>query len=149
MIKKLVMFVIGFCLYITIEVCFRGYSFVVMGICGGILFIAIDNINNKISWNTDILLQGCIGATMITGCELIVGEVWKLFGLQLMWDYSDLPLNFDGVICLEFSLLWIILSIIAIFVADGINYYVFDETPVPYYKLFGRKIYQMRNKIKE
>lgn len=148
MVKKLIMFLTGFCLYITIEVCFRGYSFVLMGICGGLLFMAIDAINNKISWDMDLLLQGCIGSLMITSCELVVGELWKLLELKPMWDYSDMPLNFDGVICLPFSLLWVGLSIIAVLVADAINYYVFDEQPVPYYKVFGKKVYQMREKTK-
>lgn len=57
-----------------------------------------------------------------------------------MWDYTDLPLNFDGVICLPYSLLWILVSIVGIIIADAINYYVFDEKTVPYYKLLGKTV---------
>ena len=76
----------------------------------------------------DLLLQGCIGSLLITTMELIVGEYIKINRLQEMWNYSNVMLNFDGVICLPYSLLWIIVSLFAIFVADSINYYLFEYT---------------------
>ena len=117
-----------------------------MGVCGGLLFLLIDSINNKISWDLDILLQGVLGSCAITLCELIVGEVCLLLGKSPMWNYTNMPLNFDGVICVPFSLLWIGLSIVAVFIADAINYYVFKEKPVPYYKLFGKVIFKFKEK---
>lgn len=138
--RKVTLFLVGYCAYISIEVTFRGYSYILMGICGGILFMLIDCINDKISWNVDLLAQGCIGSLMITGCELIIGKTIKALSLPPMWDYSNMLFNYDGIICLEFSVLWVILSIIAVFIADGINYYIFNETPVPHYKLFGKTI---------
>ena len=146
MLKKIIMFSTGFCVYITVEVCFRGYSYITMGVCGGLLFLLIDSINNKISWDLDILLQGVLGSCAITLCELIVGEVCLLLGKSPMWNYTNMPLNFDGVICVPFSLLWIGLSIVAVFIADAINYYVFKEKPVPYYKLFGKVIFKFKEK---
>ena len=146
MLKKIIMFLTGFCVYITVEVCFRGYSYITMGVCGGLLFLLIDSINNKISWDLDILLQGVLGSCAITLCELIVGEVCLLLGKSPMWNYTNMPLNFDGVICVPFSLLWIGLSIVAVFIADAINYYVFKEKPVPYYKLFGKTIIKFKEK---
>lgn len=146
MFKKIIMFLVGFCVYITIEVCFRGYSYITMGVAGGLLFILIDGINNEISWDIDILVQCIIGSCAITGCEFIIGTVCNVFGLPQMWNYSNMPLNINGIICLPFSLLWILVSFVAIIVADAINYYVFDELPVPYYRLFGKVIYRFKNK---
>jgi uncharacterized membrane protein len=139
LIRKLILFITGYSLYIAIEVTFRGYSFPLMGLCGGLLFIGIDCINEVLPWETDLLLQGCIGSAMITLCELIVGEINKVHGI-VMWDYSNMPLNFDGVICVPFSLLWIGLSIVAVIVADCINYYAFKIEPKPSYWLFGKRI---------
>ena len=96
----------------------------------------------------DLLLQGCIGSALITTMELIVGEYIKINRLQEMWNYSNMMLNFDGVICLPYSLLWIIVSLFAIFVADSINYYLFDEQPVPHYKLFGKTVLTFKEKEK-
>lgn len=144
--KCFFMFIFGFMGYITIECCFRGYSFPAMGLCGGLVFVLLDKINNEISWDTDILIQGIMGSALITFLELIIGEM-TLHGLiQPMWNYANLPLNYKGIICLPFSIIWIGLSIVAIVVADYINYYIFDDNTVPYYKLFGIVIYKFKSK---
>lgn len=146
LIKFLVLFITGFCIYITIEVCFRGYSYPLMGVCGGLALILNDKINDKISWNVDILLQGAIGSIIITLFELVIGTVAKFGLIQIMWDYSNVPLNYNGVICVPFSLLWALLSIVGVFISDAINYYLFEEEPLPYYKLFGRTIIQFKER---
>lgn len=145
-LRQLILFITGFCIYITIEVCYRGYSYIIMGLCGGIILLMIDCINEKISWDMDLLLQGCIGSLIATSFELVIGEICLLFNYTKMWDYSNIPLNFDGVICVPFSLVWIVISIVGILLADAINYYVFDIMPIPYYKLFGRTILRFKKK---
>lgn len=117
-----------------------------MGVCAGIAILLLDQINNRISWDMGLFWQGAIGSGIITIFELGIGEYVKFLNLPLMWDYTHIPFNFDGVICLPFSLIWIALSIIGIFIADAINYYVFDELPVPYYKLFGKVIVRYKEK---
>lgn len=140
-LKNITLFFIGFCVYITIEVLFRGYSFPLMGVVGGLDFILIDRINNKISWCMDLLLQGIIGSGIITFSELIVGIIDKLWLHIGMWDYTTLPGNFMGVICPQFSLIWVFIAIVAVFLADAVNYYVFREEPAPHYHIFGLKFY--------
>lgn len=145
--KNLILFLLGYCVYIAIEVTYKGSSYVLMGIVGGLVILIIDKINNYISWDMDILLQGAIGSIIITLFEFIIGNI-SLYTdlLPMMWDYSNVPLNYQGIICLPFSLIWILLSIIGILVADAINYYVFDEMPVPCYKMFGRVILRFGEK---
>lgn len=137
-IKTIVLFLIGFCGYITCEVCFRGYSYPLMGICGGIAVIIIDKINDKISWDMDIILQCICGSALITGMEFIIGSLFLMGYLPVMWDYSSILFNYKGIICFPFSMVWMVLSLIVILVADCINYYVFGRMPAPYYKIFGR-----------
>ena len=144
--RKLVLFLVGFCAYITIEVCFRGYSYPLMGCCGGLLLLIIDPINDKISWDFDLLLYGCIGSSIITGMELIIGEITKILNYPQMWNYENMPLNFDGVICLPFSIIRIFLSVLGIFVADSINYYVFEDTVIPHYTIFGKLLFTFKEK---
>ena len=136
-LKYLVLFLVGYCVYIAIEVTFRNYSFPLMGIVGAISFILIDRINEVMPWDTDLIIQSLIGSLIVTTFELIVGEGLKFFNQPPMWDYSSLPLNFDGVICLPFSLVWVLLSAIAILLADAINYYLLHEEPTPHYKILG------------
>lgn len=136
-LKYLILFLVGYCVYIAIEVTFRNYSFPLMGIVGAISFILIDRINEVMPWDTDLIIQSVIGSLIVTVFELIVGEGLKFFNQPPMWDYSSLPLNFDGVICLPFSLVWVLLSAIAILLADTINYYLLHEKPTPHYKILG------------
>ncbi len=143
--KTILLFLIGFCTYITIEVCFRGYSYILMGCCGGLIILILDKINDVISWNTDLIIQGLCGSALTTLLELIIGEIALHTELiPVMWDYSNMPINFDGVICLPFSILWFFISLIAIFIADAINYYVLNEPQVPYYNLFGKTIIRFK-----
>lgn len=137
-IKKLILFSIGFFLYSLIEILFRGYTYFTMGILGGIILLLVDSINNKLSWNIDLIWQGVIGSFAITTCELVLGEILKILNISSMWDYSNMPFNYDGVICVPFSIIWIFISIIGILVADFINYYIFKEKPKPYYSVLGK-----------
>lgn len=112
-----------------------------MGVCGGLCVVLLDKINDRISWDIDLSIQALCGACLITAMELVIGSIAKYTNfLPIMWDYSSIPFNFHGIICLPFFLIWIVLSIVAIFLADAINYYVFKDTIVPYYKLFGKFI---------
>lgn len=144
--KFLVLFLFGFMAYITIEVCYRGYSYPLMGVCGGIAIVLLDQINNKISWDVDILLQGVIGSLIITFFEFVIGNLFLKGYLPVMWDYSNLWMNYKGIICLPFSLAWIGLSIVAVIIADAINYYMLGDVDVPYYKLFGKTILRFKAK---
>lgn len=145
--KNIVLFLVGYCAYIAIEVTYRNVSYPIMGICGGLTILLLDKINNNISWDTDITIQGLCGSILITFYEFVIGEIaLHTTLLPVMWDYSNVPLNYDGVICLPFSIIWFFLSILAIFVADAINYYVFNEPQVPYYKLFGKTIIQFKER---
>ena len=56
-----------------------------------------------------------------------------LFG-STSWDYSSMPMNLLGQICLPFSLLWILVGIIAVVVDDYLRYWLFGEEK-PHYKL--------------
>ena len=145
-LRPFVLFMVGFCVYITIEVCFRGFSYPLMGVCGGVILLIIDSLNERISWNMDLLVQGCIGSLVATLFEFVIGGICLLCNFNLMWDYSNMPFNLFGVVCLPFSLLWIPISIVGIFIADAINYYVFDRLPTPYYKVCGKIIVRFKEK---
>ncbi len=65
-----------------------------------------------ISRNYEIpfIVKCIIGMTIITGIELIFGIAFNIILKEHVWDYSGMPLNFLGQICLPFSALWFILS---------------------------------------
>lgn len=134
-LKYLFLFIVGGVVYYSMEMLFRGYSHYSMAILGGICFIACGLLNKLLSWDTSLLLQGLIGSVIITVLEFLTGVLVNI-ALQLnVWDYSNMPLNVLGQICLPFSLLWVIIAIGAIILDDYIRYCFFDEEK-PRYKLF-------------
>ncbi len=53
-----------------------------------------------------------MGALIITAVELLFGYIFNLkYGMNV-WDYSNMPLNFLGQICLPFSVLWFLLCFV-------------------------------------
>lgn len=132
--KYLFLFCVGAVLYISIEIIYRGYSHWTMGILGGISFISIGLINEILSWKTPIWVQCLISGSLITLYEFIAGIILNIWLNLGIWDYSHMPLNILGQICLPFSLLWCGLSLVAIILDDYLRYWFFNEEK-PRYKL--------------
>jgi uncharacterized membrane protein len=107
-----------------------------MIILGGLCFVVVGLINNILPWNMVIELQALIGAVLITSLEFVVGLIVNVNLGWDIWDYSNAPFNFLGQICLPFSLLWYVLSIIVIFTDDYIRYIFFNEKKPVYKSIF-------------
>ena len=143
-IKNIILFILFGCFYVTIEIFFRGYSYPLMFLVAGIASVLIDKLNNKISWDMPLPLQIIIGTFIILSLELSSG----LFALHVlgvrMWDYRNMPWNmFEGLLCPQFALIWMIMTLGIIVLADAINYYWLHDSDRPYYVLRrnGKKYY--------
>lgn len=140
LIKYSVLFCIGATVYFEIELNWRYFVNTLpvhwsMPILGGVLFILIGGLNNWLPWEMSLLLQSLIGAVVATTFEFISGCVLNLqLGLGI-WDYSHIPFNIMGQICVPFSAMWVLLAGIAIVLDDYLRYWLFNETK-PRYKLF-------------
>ena len=73
--------------------------------------------------------------------DMFLANVWNA-GLVLniclvmaVWDYSTLPGNLWGQICLPFSALWALLAGFAVVLDDWLRYWMFGEDR-PHYVLF-------------
>ncbi len=55
-----------------------------------------------------------LGSTLATIFELTVGGLMKAFFGRVWWDYSEKPLNFKGIICLESTIGWGLVAIVVI-----------------------------------
>lgn len=134
-LKIFILFLIGGFIYVAIELGFRGHSHWTMFLLGGLCFILIGGLNNYIPWEMSIIKQGVIGALIVTSLEFIFGLVLNLYLNLGIWDYSNMPFNILGQICLPFSIAWFFLSLVAIFVDDWLRYVLFKEER-PHYHLF-------------
>ena len=120
-LKSTILAVIGGLIYILIELLWRGHTHISMFILGGVCFVAIGLINELFPWELGIVWQSMIGTVIVTVCEFITGLVVNVWLGLNVWDYSNMPFNVMGQICLPFSLAWVVLSAIAIVLDDYVR----------------------------
>ena len=102
-------FLMGYFCYSLIEIVMRGYTHWTMSLTGGTVLTILYAINSR---RTMTLIRSCIiGTVMITAIELTVGIFDNVIMHWNVWDYSDMPFNFLGQICIPFSCLWFVLCI--------------------------------------
>ena len=126
-LKELFLAVTGGLLYIILELVWRGHSHWTMFVLGGLCFALIGLINELIPWCMPLWKQALIGTVIITGQEFLTGCIVNLWLGWNVWDYSDMPLNLLGQICVPYILLWVPVSLIAIILDDWLRYWMFDE----------------------
>lgn len=134
-VRPLVLWCIGGLLYVLCELVFRGRSHWTMFIVGGLCFWLIGLTNEVIPWEMPIWQQCIIGAIIITAVEFIAGCIINIgLGWQV-WDYSGLPFNIMGQVCLPFAVLWVVVAAVGIVLDDYLRYWIFRQEK-PLYKLF-------------
>lgn len=115
--KEFIIFIIFGALYCLLEISFRGYTHPSMFLLGGFCGVLI-GILNEITPSMPIPLQMLISSIMVTVLEFIFGYILNIkLGLHV-WDYSNRAFNYKGQICLLFSILWFLLSLIVIYLDD-------------------------------
>lgn len=118
-----VLFLLGGRVYTWIELLWRGRTHWSMFILGGLCFVTIGLLNEyRIPWHWCLLRQAVVSACIITTFEFIAGCVVNLLLEWDVWDYSGLPFNLYGQVCLYYFLLWIPLSVAGIMLDDWIRY---------------------------
>lgn len=98
----------GGVLYYGMEVLQRGFSHWSMALCGAVCFYFLYRLNATYH-RVPLPLRALAGAVFITAVELFAGCLFNLGMGLAVWDYSELPLNFLGQICLPYSIIWFLL----------------------------------------
>ena len=119
-IHHLPLAVVGGLLYVGIELLWRGRSHWSMALLGGLCFVAIGLLNEG-KRPPSMPVQMLLGALIVTAAELVAGlivNVWLGLGV---WDYSHMPHNLWGQICLPYSAAWFALSGVAVLLEDWLH----------------------------
>ena len=133
-IKYLALLSVGGGVFMLYELISRGHSHWTMFLLGGLCFIFMGLINEVLPQETPVLLQMLLGSVAVTLMEFITGYIVNIrLGWQV-WDYSGIPLNFMGQICLLYSVLWFFFSGVGIVLDDWIRWRWFGEDK-PQYRL--------------
>lgn len=133
--KNLILWLTGGIVYFYMEIAFRGYSHYSMLICGGICFLVVGSAGRRILENSRSALWAVIeimvsGMMIITSIELFTGVIVNMIFHWNVWDYSEQKYNVMGQICLSYSLLWSVLSLLCVYLDNIIRKYIFDEKPI-------------------
>lgn len=134
-IKYATLLLVGGVIYCIIELLFRGHTHWTMFIVGGLCFIFCGLINKIFPWDMPMWQQMLICSIGITIIEFISGVIINIIFKLHVWDYSNMPLNILGQVCVPFTLLWFLISGLAIVLDDYLRYWWFDEEK-PRYKWF-------------
>ena len=117
--------------YVTLEVFWRARSHWTMFVMAAMVFIILGLLNEV--WNWNIVTQTIAGTVIATIAEFITGCIVNLRLGWGVWDYSHMPGNFMGQICPQFTLLWVVIVVVAIVLDDIIRWRFFGEEK-PHYK---------------
>ena len=116
--KKVLLMYLGGMIYAALELLWRGRTHSSMFLLGGLCFVLIGALGH-VTPVLPVPVRTLVAAGIVTmlelGCGLIVNREYAV------WDYRNLPLNFHGQICLPFTLLWIPISLAAIWLYDIVD----------------------------
>lgn len=116
--KYALLFYLGGCAYMLLEVLWRGWSHGSMFLAGGTCFLLLGHLQ-QVKPRLPLLPRMALGSLVITSVELLTG---LLVNRQYqVWDYRQVPGNFFGQICLPFSVLWLLVSLGAFYLYDALD----------------------------
>ena len=111
----------------------RGFSTgpfcLVYGVSAAIMAVTLDDLIN----NTFFLFLGC--GILSTVIEWITGKLLERLNSHKLWDYSKKKWNYDGYICLQYSILWAILGVISLRYGNRLFLAFFHLMPEPLFEI--------------
>jgi uncharacterized membrane protein len=124
--KETIIFLIFGFLYICLELLYRGHTHISMFFVGGLCGVLIGLINDNTP-DMPLFYQCILGTTIVTLIEFISGCYLNIYLGLGVWDYSHVPFNFLGQVCLPFSIIWMLLSIPVIYLDDYLKNKLLNE----------------------
>ena len=113
-------FLIGGNAYCAVELIYRARTHYSMFFCSGMAVVILLYIylsNKRLS----PIAFALIASAVITLLEFIFGIVFNIMLKMNVWDYSNVPLNILGQICVPFSLIWLAFGLIIFYLFKAIK----------------------------
>ncbi len=124
--RNTALFFTGGAVYSMIEIAARGYTHWSMTILGGVCLVMINIIDRRFC-RISIWSRCALGAAVISVLEFIVGCIVNLLLGWNVWDYSRVPMNLLGQVCLPYSAAWFLLCLPAIWICRVMHKKVFVQ----------------------
>ena len=125
--EYLFLLALGGTLYYTIELLYRGFSHWSMFLLGGICFSFFWWQGSCMHWREPIWKQVLRASIFVTSCEFLTGMIVNKWLQLAVWDYSNMPYNVFGQICLSFAVLFSGLCFLGILLSGVVMQLLFRE----------------------
>lgn len=121
--EYLFLFVLGGCSYGALEILYRGQTHYTMLLAGGVCMVLIFILDSKLHekmWKMMIM-----GGAVITTVEFLTGIIVNMVFNMNVWSYDGLAYNLFGQICPAYTLIWMALTLPAVFICRGVDRFIF------------------------
>ena len=78
-------------------------------------------LNEGKEWHPSFLLQMILGSLIIISYEYLTGVIVNIYLKLHVWDYSKVPFNYRGQICIPFLIIWFFVTPLCIWMDDVIR----------------------------
>ena len=116
--KNVILFYLGGMGYVGLELLWRRRSHSSMFVLGGFCFLALGQLE-KSGRNLPLPLKCVAGSGIITALELSAG--FLVNRQHQVWDYSGVPFHYRGQICLPYTLLWVPVAALGMWLHDRLS----------------------------
>lgn len=129
----------GGTVYFLIEVAYKTVTGAPERISWTMLVLAIflcfpvERAGAELPWECPLWLQSAVCAALVTVAELVAGLILNIWLKLGIWDYSGIPFNLWGQVCLPFSLAWWVLCLVFIPVFDWLRWSIVGGDRPKYY----------------
>lgn len=118
---------VGGWIYYSLEVIFRGFSHWTMFVLGGICMMFFTYQGRAVQWRDNFFRQVIRCSIFVTAMEFTTGIIVNKWLALHVWDYSQMPFQLFGQICLPFMILFSALCAIGIFLSANLLYLLYGE----------------------
>ena len=129
-VLSMLLWIWGGALYFLLEVAYKtatgsperiSWTMLVLAVA---LCVPVERAGAELPWECPLWLQALYCAALVTAVEFFAGCVLNLWLGLAIWDYTGLPLNLYGQICLPFFMAWWALCMIFVPVFDWLRWAV-------------------------
>lgn len=133
--EYLLLWTLGGCIYYGFEILFRGFSHWTMFVLGGICLVFFAVQGKMVHWEDPLWRQVLRCVVFVTGMEFITGIIVNKWLHMNVWDYSNLPFQIFGQVCLQFAVIFSGLCAVGILLSGYLLYWIYGEEKPRYHVL--------------
>lgn len=133
--EYLFLWAVGGCIYYLTEILFRGFSHWTMFVLGGICLDFFTVQGRMVNWEDPMWRQILRCVVFVVSMEFISGIIlnkWMNLGI---WDYSRLPFQLFGQICLPFAIIFSGFCAVGILLSGYLLHWLYGEEKPHYHVL--------------